>query len=282
MLSVSICTYHTPFAQLDRCLASLCHPSVDRVVIVDNASDPAMARYAADHGAEYMALPNPGYGAAHNRVLLATQSPYHLVVNADVWFEPAVLDELLGVMERNPDVLQLQPRVLNADGSPQYASRRLPSPWILGARRFAPRLARRAEERYLLKDMDLTRPLDVPYQTGCFMLLRTEAARRAGGFDERFFMYPEDIDLSRRLFTVGRVVYYPGCSIVHDHAAESYGSLRMTRIHIVNMIRYFAKWFFSDLWGGSESRRRLNARISNIELRQESHLRVMSESAGSR
>lgn len=266
MLSVSICTYHTPFDELERCLASLRHPSVDRVVIADNASDPQMERYATEYGAEYIPLPNPGYGAAHNRVLLATESPYHLVVNADVWFDPAVLDELLGVMERNSDILQVQPRVLNADGSPQYCSRRLPSPWILAARRFAPGLAAKVQHRYLLKDMDLTRPLNVPYQTGCFMLLRTEAARRVGGFDERFFMYPEDIDLSRRLFTVGRVVYYPGCDIVHDHAAESYGSPRMTRIHIINMIRYFAKWFIKDLSGGPEARERLNARISNIEL----------------
>ncbi len=266
MISVSICTYKTPVAELDNCLASLRHPLVKSVTIVDNAGEVRMREYAASHGVEYIALPNPGYGAAHNAVMLKSDCKYHLVVNADVYFDPEVLGKLAEVMDNNPDINQIQPAVIYADGTPQYCSRRLPSPLILFGRRFMPRLAEKANYRYLLKDKDLTKPLSVPYQTGCFMFIRTDAAKGIGGFDERFFMYPEDIDLSRRLALRGRVVYYPGCRIVHNHAADSYKSARMTRIHITNMLRYFAKWALRDISLGKSSTWRMNRNIAETEV----------------
>lgn len=261
MISVSICTYHTATDELDRCLDSLTSPVVDSITIVDNGNERRIADYAKSKNINYIPLNNPGYGAAHNRALLSTASRYHLVVNSDVSFEPALLDHLAAVMDANPEVTQLQPRVLLADGTDQYASRRLPSPWILIGRRFFPRLIERANRRYLLQDMDLTQPLRVPYQTGCFMLVRTADAVAIGGFDERFFMYPEDIDLSRRLNRRGPVVYYPGRTIIHAHAADSYRSRRMLKIHVVNMTRYFLKWAF-------ENRRRDNATIAPYPLRR--------------
>ena len=74
------------------------------------------------------------------------------------------------------------------------------------------------------------------------MFIRSEALKAEGLFDERFFMYPEDIDLTRRIHRHWKTLYYPACEIVHDHRAESYKSLRMTKIHIINMMRYFNKW----------------------------------------
>lgn len=243
MISVSICTFHTSTLELDRCIDSLTAPEVSRIVIADNGSEDRLRLYAASRGVEYIALPNRGFGAANNAVLLNSTEPFHLVLNADVHFNPEVLTELIGVMQRNPDVVQLQPRVLLADGTPQFASRRLPSPFILFGRRFLPNsIYAKANDHYLLKDCDLTSPLRVPYQTGCFLLLRVDTARKIGGFDERFFLYPEDIDLSRRMWREGTVLYYPHASITHSHAAASYSSGRMMRIHITNMIRYFAKW----------------------------------------
>ena len=267
MISVSICTYKTDTAELDKCLESLRSPLVSRVTIVDNASEERMRQYARERGICYIPLDNPGYGTAHNTVLLNTDCKYHLVLNADVYFEPDVLAELVDIMERNPDVNQIQPKVLNADGTPQYASRRLPTPFILFGRRFLPRIAEKYNYRYLLKDKDLNHPLKVPYQTGCFMLMRSASAKEAGGFDRRFFMYPEDIDLSRRMALAGMVVYYPGCSIIHNHAADSYKSARMTRIHIVNMLRYFAKWCIKDLLRGKSSVYVMNNKIEEVDLK---------------
>lgn len=261
-ISVSIVTYHTSTDELERCLQSLQSPVVERIYIIDNGEEERLRRFCDGRPkVTYMQAPNPGFGAAHNMALLHTTAPLHLVLNADVRFDPAVLERLADVMERYPQAAQIQPRVLNADGSLQYASRRTPSPWILIGRRFLPdRWMAGANRRYLLQDQDLTKALNVPYQTGCFMLLRSEAAQAIGGFDERFFMYPEDIDLSRRLHERHMVIYWPEEEIVHDHAADSYRSLRMLRIHAVNMLRYFRKWGFFD-----SERRRINAAIEPIK-----------------
>ena len=111
-------------------------------------------------------------------------------------------------------------------------------------------------------DKDLDFPLNVPYQVGCFMMIRTAAAKAIGGFDERFFMYPEDIDLSRRLRQDHIVLYYPAVSIIHAHAAASYRNLRMLRIHADNMIRYFRKW---GVWSDRQ-RRQFNGDVNSVTL----------------
>ena len=74
------------------------------------------------------------------------------------------------------------------------------------------------------------------------MFLRTDALRSQGLFDERFFMYGEDIDLSRRIHAAYRTIFYPKVSIIHKHEAASYHNYKMLLIHMLNVSRYFNKW----------------------------------------
>mgnify|MGYP003611155927 FL=1 len=79
------------------------------------------------------------------------------------------------------------------------------------------------------------------------MLLRSKALQKVGLFDERFFMYPEDIDLTRRIREYYRTVFYPHVPVIHNHAQGSYKSKKLLWIHIINLIRYFNKWgWFCD------------------------------------
>lgn len=96
------------------------------------------------------------------------------------------------------------------------------------------------------------------------MLFRMSALKQVGLFDERFFMYAEDIDITRRMHARFRTVYYPGATIVHDHARASYRSGRALRTHIVNMIRYFNKWG----WIGDRERDQFN-RETLIQIEQQ-------------
>ena len=82
----------------------------------------------------------------------------------------------------------------------------------------------------------------VPYLSGCFMLLRQSALIDIGLFDERFFMYPEDIDLTRRMAERYDTLFYPHVSVIHEHGRESHKSFNMFVIHLVNLVRYFNKW----------------------------------------
>ena len=264
MLTVSIVTYHTSHEELAGCLSSLDSPCVKAIYVVDNASEETMRSFCLNYPkVVYIPSENKGYGAGHNvaiRRIMADNVAYHLVVNSDIKFDPGMLPRMIDLMERHPGVGQLHPRVINPDGSMQWTVRRLPTPIDLIGRRFLPQSwTRRRNDRYLLKHLDHNRPMNIPYHQGSFMLLRTDALRRTGLFDERFFMYPEDIDLTRRIHRSYVTLYWPHEQIVHDHRAESYAGGRMLRIHMANMIRYFFKWG----WIADKERRRENRKLDN-------------------
>ena len=260
-LTVSIVTYHTDIAELQCCIESLQSPVVKTIYVVDNSSRDYIAQFCAKNNIVYIPSENVGYGAAHNKAMrLAIQagSPYHLVINSDIYFSPSVLSTLIDYMDTRPDVAQVHPRVTYPDGTLQYTVRMLPTPFDLILRRFMPAfLSQKRDYKYLLKFANHDCEMNVPYHQGSFMLFRTDALSKVGLFDERFFMYPEDIDITRRMHTHYRTMYYPAVSIVHNHRAESYKSVRMLRIHIVNMIRYFNKWG----WFCDAERRRINRQL---------------------
>lgn len=244
----SIVTYRTDRDELRRCVDSLHAAGVTDVAIVDNSPDDTLRAFCAELGTDYSRPGrNLGYGAAHNielrRSLARPEVDYHLVINSDVHFPPEVIGRIVNHMDSNADIGQLIPRTTYPDGREQEVVRMLPTPLDVIFRRFLPdRLTAKRTRRYLLAFRDHTKEINVPYHQGSFMFLRTEALRRVGLFDERFFMYPEDIDLTRRIHRQFRTVFWPGATIVHAHRAASYRSLRMLRVHSVNMIRYFNKW----------------------------------------
>ena len=189
---------------------------------------------------------NLGYGKAHNIALRDSayhKTEMHLVLNSDIRVAAEDIDAMHDWMLTNPQVGQLMPKVLNPDGSQQYLAKRLPTPLDVFGRRFLPKwMMRSRNTRYELRDMDLSRPINAPYLSGCFMMLRTKAVVEAGLFDERYFMYPEDMDLTRTIHRNYLTLYYPAWTIVHEHAQASYKDKHMLRIHIQNMCRYFNKW----------------------------------------
>ena len=112
-------------------------------------------------------------------------------------------------------------------------------------------------DRFQLKFTNYSIPINAPYLSGCFMFFRVDALRKVGLFDERFFMYPEDIDITRRIHREYKTMFYPEVTIIHDHAAASYQSLKMLKIHMINMIRYFNKWG----WFWDRERKEMNRKL---------------------
>jgi GT2 family glycosyltransferase len=84
--------------------------------------------------------------------------------------------------------------------------------------------------------------MEVPHLSGCFMMLRTAVFETVGLFDERFFMYLEDVDYSRRVHTRYKTVYYPEVSVYHQYHKGSYKRWRNLKYHIVSAVKYFNKW----------------------------------------
>ena len=204
---------------------------------------------------------NLGYGAAHNIALrhtIAQLLPYHLVVNPDIAFDPQILSELEKYMDKNSNIGSIMPKVLYPNGETQYLCKLLPTPFDLIFRRFLPSsFTKNRTYKFELRASGYNQIMDVPYLSGCFMFLRTAALQKVGLFDERFFMYPEDMDLTRRIHKQFRTVFYPKATIVHHHAKGSYINGKLLYIHISNMIKYFNKWG----WFFDAERREINKKI---------------------
>ena len=99
--------------------------------------------------------------------------------------------------------------------------------------------------------------MEVPFLSGCFMFLRTKVLEDIGLFDERFFMYAEDIDLTRRINEKYKTIFYPKTFIYHGHAKESFKKIKLFYIHLTNIIIYFNKWG----WIFDSKRKKINKRI---------------------
>ena len=248
-LSVSLVVYHQRLEQVRALLDAVLCAQPKQFVIVDNGQDAFFCHALQQKFPQICYLPsdNRGFGAGHNqaiRLAMKTGAKYLAVVNPDIEFEPGTLEAIAGYLDAHPDVGMLMPKTLNADGSLQYNCKLVPSPFDLIFKRFLPKwMTRRRMERFMLKGADFDKEMDIPYLCGCFLVFRLEALREIGLFDERFFMYPEDIDITRRMYASRwRSVYWPGAAVTHAHEAASYKNWRMLRIHIWNMIKYFNKW----------------------------------------
>lgn len=262
MITSSLVLYHSPDDQVRRILQCIEDSIIDKVYVIDNSSsknsEELCKRYSK---AEYQTHDNTGYGDSHNigmRKALAIKSDYHLVVNPDIYFDNTTINELKNYMDSNKDVAQIMPKIINPQGELQYLCKLVPNPFDLILKRFFPgKIKERMSYKFQLKFTDYNHIMNVPYLSGCFMFFRTSSFETVGMFDERFFMYPEDIDITRRMHENYRTVYYPFVSVVHDHAAESYHSKKMLKIHIVNMCKYFNKWG----WFFDSKRREINKQI---------------------
>lgn len=263
MITASIVLYRTNMAQLETAIKSY-SPRENRLLfLVDNSPERTVMPPALSGGSiEYIFTgENVGYGTGHNIAIkkaLALGSDYHVVLNPDTRFEPDVIDGLEKFMDENQDCGHVMPKILNPDGEIQHLCKLIPSPVDLIFKRFfLGKIQNRLSYKFRLDFADYNEQMEAPYLSGCFMFFRTAALQDVGLFDERFFMYPEDIDITRRIHAKWRTVYYPKVSIYHEHAAESYKSRRMLKIHVQNMIRYFNKWG----WIFDKERRAVNTKI---------------------
>lgn len=252
-ITACIVTYRSPIEQVKAAVASFLRTAFPvHISLVDN-----------DSGADYVreleqiegvtlihAGGNHGFGAGHNLGFAkAPASDYHLVLNPDVVIHEGALDMMVRYLDAHTYVGLLAPRVEYPDGTLQPLNKRLPTVFDLFARRFLPKrvhernpwVARRMA-RYEMRDVGYDAVVDVPFISGCCMLFRSEILRRVGGFDDRYFMYLEDCDITRRTSAIARCQYFPDASITHHWARGSHKSWRLMRVMFHSMWVYFNQW----------------------------------------
>ena len=260
MTTASIVTYHNSIGEIDTVLQCALDSDIDRIYIVDNTPNDAL-RILQNYSPKirYIHNANIGYGGAHNIAILEAihiGSKYHVVINPDIEFSPEIIGAIAKYMDADSSIGLVMPRVFYPDGRIQYLCKLLPTPADLVIRRFIPKnMFTSARNRFEMRDSGYDREMNVPFLSGCFMFMRIEALQNVGLFDERYFMYGEDIDLSRRIHTRYKTMYYPRVSIIHAHQQASHKSFRMLFVLLCNIIRYFNKWG----WFFDNDRRRINA-----------------------
>lgn len=186
-----------------------------------------------------------GFAANHNAAFHYGQREhpcdYISIVNPDIRLSSNPLPGLLDCLE-DDSVGVVAPLVLNPEGEIEDNARRFPTPWRILAKTF-----RRARHLDYVIDRLVVTP---DWVAGMFMLIPAEAFHRVGGFDERYFLYYEDVDFCARLRLAGYGVRLcPAARVVHASHRQSHRDWRYFRWHVKSALRFFtSKAYFDIAW----------------------------------
>jgi len=240
--------------QLQSCLAELPTEVGYAVVVNDHQPGEPVEQLATGADCFLTNRDNPGYGRAVNRLVVRLgQLPAYIgVLNTDLSWQPGTFEQLLGWLERHPQVSLATPQILDEAGTPQKLCKHHPTVLGLFSRRFLPEVLKpawlkRYDRWYVMADRNYQEVFEAPYLSGCCMLIRSEAFRRSGGFDERYFLYLEDADLTRSLARDGRCVHLPVAGVVHGWGRGNYRNLGLMAVNLASAWHYFRKWGWT-LW----------------------------------
>ena len=211
-----------------------------KLYVIDNASTDGTADSIEKSGQATVIRQekNLGFGAAHNVALTQPLGKYHCVINPDITISSDVISDMVDYFESNPDVVMAMPKILNSDGTEQKLPKERPS----FKRLFLGRLLKGIRNEYVWAQKDITEPCDINFCTGCFFCIRTDVFEKLLGFDQRYFMYLEDADLTLKAKLKGRVVMLPQFSVTHSWERESAKSLKYLLIHIISCFKFLLKW----------------------------------------
>lgn len=190
---------------------------------------------------------NIGFGAGQNIGLgQANDCDYFLVLNPDVKLHDSCLETLISFLSKHQNVGAVIPKVQFPDGTIQPLNKRNPTVFNLFARRFLPKSMQsrfqKKMDHYMMLDVGYDHSYPLEFMSGCFMLIRKSTLDEVDGFDERFFLYMEDADLTRRINQISQAYYCPDATITHHWARGSHKQLKLTWIMIQSTYRYFQKW----------------------------------------
>lgn len=252
-LTVSVVNWNGK-EETQECLRSLLNSSPKigmEVIVVDNASTDGSGDLLRKEFPGILLIENTenkGYAFGNNQAFRKSQGRYFLILNSDITVKRGSLDEMVHYMEIHPEVGLLGGRLENPDGTFQpSANRRFPN--LLDV--FLEEIFFLTRMKYLLwktplgskiasRKWNLHEPQSVAWVGGACMLVRRELFERVGLFDEHFFFYREDCDLSFRIQKQGwKVVYYPATRFTHDWGRASQKNSRRISFESRRSLLYY-------------------------------------------
>jgi GT2 family glycosyltransferase len=241
--------YRNDITMLQNAIQSVLDTSrIDKIFLVDNSPTDDLKILVTDLRIEYIHNPsNPGFGFSHNVAIqkaIELDSKYHFIVNPDIYFEGDVVSPMVEYMKNDVSVGMVMPQILNVDGSIQNLPKLLPSPFSILKRKIAKptKLFQNFINKYELREVPIDMIYNAPVLSGCFTLLSLDAIKKVGRYDDSFFMYFEDWDLSRRMHQHYKTIYFPRVSVYHGYDSGANKSRKLFKIFVNSAITYFNKW----------------------------------------
>ena len=223
------------------------------IIIVDNNSKDDSAKIIKKTYPKIKIIKsekNLGMGGGNNLGIKAAQAEFILILNPDTIVEKDAIKILYNFIKSDKQIGVAGPKLLNTNNTLQYSCLRFPKFYTPILRRtFLGKFAKKYLDNFLMKDYDHKEIKEVDWMLGSCLMVRKNILNKINGFDERFFMYFEDIDLCGRVWQDGfKVVYNPQAIVIHNHARASaenpwylFFLNKLSRAHIASWIKYFYK-----------------------------------------
>ncbi len=255
LVSIVLVNFRTPKMTLE-CLDSLhqhCRSIPTEIIVVDNGSyDDSLDRLAhAPTRPVIVPLPvNVGFGAGCNAGAQAARGTYIYLLNTDTLMEEDSVRVLADFLDTHANAVAVGSKLRHADGKVQQSALYFPTPlrvFFGGAagQRFP---ALRKHVSMFLPEELLHTPRQVDWCVGASLMIRADAYRKCGGFDESFFLYAEEIDLCHRLAQYGEIWYTPETTVVHLEGASLEGEISPQRMAFMAAgRRYYYRKYYSRL-----------------------------------
>ncbi|MEQ8525044.1 glycosyltransferase [Gracilimonas sp.] len=224
------------------------------IFVVDNDSGDDSVSYLKERYPEVNYIANDenvGFGRANNQAIKKAKGEFTLIINPDTLVSEDTLDVLINHMKEHPKCGAAGCKILNPDGTFAPESRRsIPTIWSASCKVFGLNTLFPESKlfgQYYLSWLGEDEATEIPVLSGSFMFWRTDLLKELGGFDERFFMYGEDIDLCYRVQkTDYHIDYVPETSIIHYKGESTKkGDLRYIRIFNKALYQFFDKHYSS-------------------------------------
>jgi N-acetylglucosaminyl-diphospho-decaprenol L-rhamnosyltransferase len=212
-----------------------------RVIVVDNASTDQSVKSVADLSLTMIPLPeNMGFAYASNVAWRAGSAPFVLFLNPDARIDSASLALLVGVLRDDERAGAVAPMIRHTDGSLDYSLRRFPRLRSTYARAlFLHRLFPRAPwvDEVVRNESAYVASTSPEWVSGACILVRRSVLETLGGLDERFFLYCEDIDLCRRIWSAGwEIRFEPRALAWHDGGASAPRAALLSRLAVSRIL----------------------------------------------
>ncbi|HUT22334.1 MAG TPA: glycosyltransferase family 2 protein [Candidatus Bipolaricaulota bacterium] len=259
-LSIIILTYKSKnlvrFALKDLLASNL--PEQTEVIVVDNDSGDGIEDMIEEEYPQVRFIQtgkNSGFAAGNNAGIKAAFGKYIIIMNPDIFVEDNSIEKLYNyIKEKEGEGVGLvAPKLCNPNGSLQHTCYKFHK-WStpLFRRTFLSKLpfGKKHLKKFLMDDWDHNSIREVDWVQGSCFIMRKDLLEQIGCFDEKYFMYVEDMDLCRKINLAGKkVIYYPESKVIHLHRRESNDGKwhqvftnKLTREHIKSWLKYMWKF----------------------------------------